>query len=207
MNFSAEFSLDSLRKVLIRLEDTILFALIERAQFAWNPPIYRARAGPFEELPFDGCFVQYLLHEMEVVHAKVRRYTSPDEHPFTPLDRLPAPILPSLDYPRNLLHPNQVNLNDQLYRIYVQEIVPKLTKKMVAVEVAMDADTTHAAPSRSASNMTSHTDTPNDKSEDPSQDDQNYGSAATRDVECLQAMSRRIHYGKFIAEAKFTDPR
>ena len=27
-------------------------------------------------------------------------------------------------------------------------------------------------------------------------DDSNYGSSATRDIECLQALSRRIHYGK-----------
>ncbi|CCD22678.1 chorismate mutase ARO7 NDAI_0A05230 [Naumovozyma dairenensis CBS 421] len=31
----------------------------------------------------------------------------------------------------------------------------------------------------------------------------NYGSVATRDVECLQSLSRRIHFGKFVAEAKF----
>lgn len=38
-------------------------------------------------------------------------------------------------------------------------------------------------------------------------DDLNYGSSATRDIECLQALSRRIHYGKFIAESKFrSDP-
>ncbi len=34
-------------------------------------------------------------------------------------------------------------------------------------------------------------------------DDNNYGSAATLDVLCLQALSKRIHYGKFVAEAKF----
>jgi chorismate mutase len=28
-------------------------------------------------------------------------------------------------------------------------------------------------------------------------DDGNYGSAATRDIECLQAISRRIHCGSF----------
>jgi hypothetical protein len=28
------------------------------------------------------------------------------------------------------------------------------------------------------------------------EDDGNYGSAATRDVEVLQALSRRIHFGK-----------
>ena len=38
-------------------------------------------------------------------------------------------------------------------------------------------------------------------------DDNNYGSAAMQDVLCLQALSKRIHYGKFVAEAKFrADP-
>ena len=32
---------------------------------------------------------------------------------------------------------------------------------------------------------------------------ENLGSAATCDVSCLQALSRRIHFGKFVAEAKF----
>eukprot|EP00879_Flechtneria_rotunda_P019733 GHRR01020736.1.p2 GENE.GHRR01020736.1~~GHRR01020736.1.p2 ORF type:complete len:151 (+),score=44.65 GHRR01020736.1:892-1344(+) len=33
-------------------------------------------------------------------------------------------------------------------------------------------------------------------------DDGNYGSAGTLDVLALQALSKRIHYGKFVAEAK-----
>jgi chorismate mutase len=32
---------------------------------------------------------------------------------------------------------------------------------------------------------------------------ENYGSAATADISCLQALSRRIHFGKFVAESKF----
>ncbi|KAJ5246613.1 Chorismate mutase [Penicillium chermesinum] len=32
---------------------------------------------------------------------------------------------------------------------------------------------------------------------------ENYGSTATCDVACLQALSRRIHFGKFVAESKF----
>jgi chorismate mutase len=32
---------------------------------------------------------------------------------------------------------------------------------------------------------------------------ENYGSAATADVQCLQALSRRVHFGKFVAEVKF----
>ena len=33
--------------------------------------------------------------------------------------------------------------------------------------------------------------------------EENYGSTATCDVSCLQALSRRIHFGKFVAESKF----
>lgn len=32
---------------------------------------------------------------------------------------------------------------------------------------------------------------------------ENYGSTSTADIACLQALSRRIHYGKFVAESKF----
>ncbi|CAM6103395.1 unnamed protein product [Calypogeia fissa] len=36
-------------------------------------------------------------------------------------------------------------------------------------------------------------------------DDGNHGSAATCDIQCLQALSRRIHFGKFVAEVKFSE--
>jgi chorismate mutase len=39
--------------------------------------------------------------------------------------------------------------------------------------------------------------------EDRGEAQENYGSAATCDIQCLQALSRRIHYGKFVAESKF----
>ncbi|KAK1750987.1 chorismate mutase [Echria macrotheca] len=32
---------------------------------------------------------------------------------------------------------------------------------------------------------------------------ENYGSSATCDIACLQSLSRRIHFGKFVAESKF----
>jgi chorismate mutase len=32
---------------------------------------------------------------------------------------------------------------------------------------------------------------------------ENYGSAAVADVACLQALSHRIHFGKYVAESKF----
>jgi len=38
---------------------------------------------------------------------------------------------------------------------------------------------------------------------DRGETEENYGSAATADIACLQALSRRIHFGKFVAESKF----
>ncbi|RRT35869.1 hypothetical protein B296_00055975 [Ensete ventricosum] len=35
--------------------------------------------------------------------------------------------------------------------------------------------------------------------------DRHCGSSAVRDTICLQALSKRIHYGKFVAEAKFLE--
>lgn len=43
--------------------------------------------------------------------------------------------------------------------------------------------------------------------EDRGESQENYGSSATCDIACLQALSRRIHFGKFVAESKFrSDP-
>lgn len=39
--------------------------------------------------------------------------------------------------------------------------------------------------------------------EDRGERQENYGSTATCDVSCIQALSRRIHFGKFVAESKF----
>ncbi|CAG8495130.1 6059_t:CDS:2 [Dentiscutata heterogama] len=148
-------SLERLRETLIRLEDTIIFALIERAQFSYNKPVYEPGFYKYKDCEdFEGSFLEYFLRESEKVHAsiaKVRRYQSPDEYPFT-TGPLPDPIIPPLEYPQ-ILKPNNININAKIMEFYVEKIVPSLC--------AMD-------------------------------DDQNYGSAATRDV--------------FVAEAKFRDP-
>jgi len=43
--------------------------------------------------------------------------------------------------------------------------------------------------------------------QDRGETEENYGSAATCDINCLQALSRRIHFGKFVAESKFQTER
>lgn len=176
----SRLTLPDLRERLIRQEETIIFALIERAQFRVNDIIYQPGAFDLPKYPkqpqhagsgdeenvdenqYDLSFSQYMLYELEKVSARVRRYTSPDEHPFAPRHILPNPTLPALDYPPTLA-PNSINVNDTVAAVYQNSIIPSICE---------------------------------------AGDDQNYGSSATCDAACLQALSKRIHYGKFIAEAK-----
>lgn len=160
--------LGDLRERLIRQEETIIFALIERAQFRLNPVIYEAGAFLIPGAPDEGgglSFSRYVLYGLERVYARVRRYTSPDEVPFAPAGSLPAPVLAPLDYPRTLI-PNAINYNGAVEAVYRDRILPVVCE---------------------------------------GGDDQNYGSSATADVAALQALSKRVHYGKFIAEAKFQE--
>lgn len=150
-----------------RLEDTIIFHLIERVQFPLNKRIYIPNG-----VHIPGCdlsLMDYMLREQERLQSRVRRYQSPDEYPFFP-DALEKPILAPLEYPR-ILHENDVNVNSVIKSRYINEILPHACKKF--------------------------------DREDRGETQENYGSAATADVACLQALSRRIHFGKFVAESKF----
>ena len=113
--------------------------------------------------------LEYLLRETEQLHGKIRRFTSPDEHPFYP-DTLPALVLPPMTYPEvrrtarwcacsaeqgptgttmQVLAPysKEVNVNARVMEMYVGHLLPNI-----------------AAPG----------------------DDNNYGSSAMYDVLALQ---------------------
>jgi chorismate mutase len=124
--------------------------------------------------------------------AKARRYTrpvpvplvkafprliydenSPDEYPFT--GGLPDPILTGPEYPA-ILHPNKINVNASILSFYIRTIVPRISTQ---------ATLTLACLKRSRGII----------GDDELEDDGNYGSAATVDVEVLQAISKRVHYG------------
>ncbi|XP_042496724.1 chorismate mutase 1, chloroplastic isoform X1 [Macadamia integrifolia] len=159
---SGNFNLDSIRHSLIRQEDSIIFGLLERAQYCYNAITYDQNI--FSIMGFQGSLVEYIIRETERLHSWVGRYNSPDEHPFYPAD-LPEPILPPLQYPQ-VLHPiaNSININKKIWDMYFSVLLPRLITKG---------------------------------------DDGNCGSAAVCDTNCLQALSKRIHYGKFVAEAKY----
>ncbi|XP_057447666.1 chorismate mutase 1, chloroplastic isoform X2 [Lotus japonicus] len=159
---SENLTLDHIRHSLIRQEDSIIFSLLERAQYCYNEDTYDPNA--FSMDGFHGSLVEYMVRETETLHAKVGRYKSPDEHPFFP-DGLPEPLLPPLQYPQ-VLHPiaESININVKVWDLYFRVLIPQLVKEG---------------------------------------DDGNSGSSSLCDVMCLQALSKRIHYGKFVAEAKF----
>ena len=82
-------------------EDTIIFSVIERAQFGRNAPVYQPDAIPVPEYAADGrrySLLEYIMRQTEQIHGRVRRYTSPDEHAFYP-DAVPALVLPPITYP------------------------------------------------------------------------------------------------------------
>ncbi|KAL8088858.1 hypothetical protein AgCh_038573 [Apium graveolens] len=156
------YTLDGIRSSLIRQEDSIIFSLVERAQYRYNPDTYDPNA--FLKDGFQGSLVEFMVRETEKLHAQAGRYKSPDEHPFFG-EHLPGPILPPLQYPQ-VLHPvsETININSRIWDMYFKRLVPRLVKEG---------------------------------------SDGNCGSTAVCDTICLQALSKRIHYGKFVAEAKF----
>jgi chorismate mutase len=110
--------LDNLRSALIRQEESILFAIIERAQFKQNSVIYTPGGAFNFGNSFTGSFFQFCLFETECTHAKLRRYTSPDEHAFFPVDQLPSPALPVYKYPTSIVE-NNININQEILDIYL----------------------------------------------------------------------------------------
>ena len=169
-------SLSSIRSSLIRQEDSIIFALIERSQYLTNKRIYDPKGLGFNSSQHSAdflggeteSFLEYMLRGTERLHASVRRYSSPEEHRFYPDAENKASVLPKLIYPELLSgreEADNVNFNVVLLDEYV--------KRIVGGSITDGGD------------------------------DEQYGSSVLADINALQALSRRIHYGKFVAESKF----
>ena len=77
-------------------------------------------------------FVECLFgNQLQSSRIKHQLYTlttnsSPDEYPFT--KSLPDPVLPPLNYP-SILHKNSVKVNDEILKVYMNDIVPSICKK------------------------------------------------------------------------------
>lgn len=153
-------SLADIRTELVRLEETIIFALIERSQFGHNISVYK----PGVIIPDSHfSFLDYFFRETEKVHARMRRFTAPDEFPFYP-DDVAQPAIPSIaTLTRPYLPVKTVNVNNKLKEYYIDNVLNRLCEDV---------------------------------------DDTQYGSCTISDIAVLQAISKRVHLGLYVAEAK-----
>lgn len=172
--------LQNIRNSLMRMEDSIIFSLIERSQFKANTAVYEPNCSQLGEFKMhqlkssgsDGCLGDWFIYQTECLHSQVRRYMHPTEYPF--FSPLPEPSLGSSSgYKRNkepILAdvPPAAVVNKKLLSIYRTKMVPALCEPG---------------------------------------DDGNHGSTAVQDVHCLQTMATRIYYGLFVAESKFRSER
>ncbi|CAJ1426827.1 unnamed protein product, partial [Effrenium voratum] len=176
---SADTALDlkNIRSVLQRMEDSIIFSLIERAQYRVNSAVYEPNHKPLGRFKLhelksagsNGCLGDWFIYQTECLHSQVRRYEHPTEFAF--FGPLPEPSLGKnaggsgiLEEPVLAPVPPEAIVNKKLLEIYRSSMIP---------ELCMEGD------------------------------DGNYGSTALQDVHVLQTMATRIYYGLFVAESKF----
>lgn len=164
MSPSTGLSLDTVRDFLTREEDTIIFSLIERARYPLNRPAYDpvhfgAGAGRL-----NASFAELFIRDSEAVQSKAGRYQSLQEIPFFAY-RVPFSLAPPYNFTSELYPAAAfVNVNDAIWSMYFNELLPLLAKNG---------------------------------------DDGNYAVTVDSDLACLQVLSRRINYGRYVAEVKF----
>lgn len=153
--------LSEIRTLLEECENSILFAIFERARWKSNPSAYQV-----SNITGKSLFTM-MLEGTETLHAKLGRYNCPEEHPFSNLkNRIHA--IHKQDYRINsyLIRDHQtINHNSEILKQYFKQILPKITSPGT---------------------------------------DENLGSAVTADINLLQALSRRIHLGKLVAQSKYS---
>lgn len=168
--------LGNIRNILMRMEDSIIFSLIERSQYKANTAVYEPdcqKLGAFrlhqlKSSGSSGSLGDWFIYQTECLHAEVRRYQHPTEYSF--FHPLPEPTLGSTSGGRTEAEPilapvpPEALVNSRLLEIFRTKMVPVLCEEG---------------------------------------DDGNHGSTAVQDVHCLQTMATRIYYGLFVAEAKF----
>uniref|UniRef100_A0A0E0JWE7 Chorismate mutase n=1 Tax=Oryza punctata TaxID=4537 RepID=A0A0E0JWE7_ORYPU len=120
-----ELSLAAVRDALVREEDSIVFALIERAGRPRNAPAYAPAGGGGGS--GGRSLAEFFVREAEVLHAKAGHYQKPEDVPFFPQD-LPPPVFPTKGYPK-VLHSfaSSVSVNDAIWKMYFNELLPLFT--------------------------------------------------------------------------------
>lgn len=158
-----------------RLEDTITFHLIERVQFPLNPSIYEADQLP---IPCNNLALPANISLLDHILSETERLHSSVRRYDSPDE---YPFFPqTLQRPmlQPLKYPKILHDND----VNVNDVIKEKYTKQILPEACPDFGR-----------------------KDRGEAKENYGSAAVCDVNVLHALSRRIHFGKFVAESKFRE--
>lgn len=160
---SCSMTLEGIRADLMREEDCIVFHLYSRTHYKRNNAVYDAQHIPMQsqENGREVSLLESVLMKTEQMNASIDQFRRIPDHPFFPEedDRWHGLSFPDLPASAML-----TNVNREIYRHYIEAVLPQLTDEG---------------------------------------DDSEYAASALADVQCLLALSRRVHLGKYVAEAKF----
>ena len=118
-----KINLDDVREKLIALEDTIIRALIERAQYKTNDKAYIPGGIPIKD--FSGSYFDFMFKNTEKVHALAGRYDAFDEHTFY---RGNPDAVAKRKYVKPPIVDVELNLNPAIKLVYLNSI-PLFCKK------------------------------------------------------------------------------
>jgi chorismate mutase len=121
-----KFDLIKVSALLEGLEETIIFKLIDRAQFMHNPRVYEKGRSGFKGAPSESLFTLRLRHQ-EKMDALFGRFCMPEERPFCA--RLPGPRR-ELSIPSTglvLADRNAVNLGPKIIAEYMN-LLPRICR-------------------------------------------------------------------------------
>ena len=119
------FELTHIAAILEGLEETIIFKLIDRAQFAHNAVIYELDASDFEGAADNESLFSLRLRQHESMDAVFGRFRVPEERPF--IADLPAPKRPVTLSAKGLhiADYNAINVTDKVLRAYLA-LIPEI---------------------------------------------------------------------------------
>lgn len=130
-------NLGNIRRLLQRMEDSIIFSLIERAQYRTNSTVYEpmhAQLGKFRlhqlvSVGSNGCLGDWFIYQTECLHSQVRRFDHPTEFSF--FEPLPEPFLGKSDKRQPVLArvPPEARVNQRLLELYRSNMIPSLCEE------------------------------------------------------------------------------
>ena len=133
-NPESALDLGNIRRLLQRMEDSIIFSLIERAQYRSNTAVYQPNHGQLGKFRLhqllsvgsSGCLGDWFIYQTECLHSQVRRYDHPTEFSF--FEPLPEPLLAKSDQRGQVLAPvpAEALVNKRLLELYRSKMIPSL---------------------------------------------------------------------------------